>query len=101
MQLCAMTTLGVAYPGIWNEGIQLLPHQKGKMCVQRCRLVETAFLGTSPRLVPISGLLYLIFHWFIPGNWHENIVDLEDLVALEFQFPLFNDVAQLWGEISY
>lgn len=69
------------------------------VCGHRNGLAKKATLEISRRLV-IAGLLgfkwgqFAVLH-FQRFNWYENMVDSEDLVALEFQFPLFNEVAEL------
>lgn len=95
IQLSATAILSVTSPDIW---IAFAP---SAVCGHRHGLAKKATLEISPRLV-IAGLLG--FKWGnFPVlysqrfNWHENMLDLEDLVALEFQFVLFNEVAQLWG----
>lgn len=74
------------------------------VCVHRCGLVEMAALGHGHRLVLLSGLLcprWGHFHHSSSRDSYENMVDLEDFPNLEFPFPHFHEVAQLWGSISY
>lgn len=91
-QLPARTIPGISDPDTWSDGIL---HQLSYVWAG---LISWLLQGLATGWSPFQGCLAFfvaIFHSSIFRAWHEDTVDLEDLVALEFQFPHFNEVAQL------
>lgn len=80
---------------IWNDGIL---HQLSYVCSQMWigwSWLPRSWSQAGPHF-RVSRLCLRPFpHWSIFRDWCDDMVDLEDLVALEFQFSLLVEMAQL------